>query len=214
MPLLESFWDYVDKSGDCWMWRGSINAHGYGQFSIRGTRTGPRLAHRLAYELANGAIPDGLHICHRCDVTACVRPEHLFAGTRVDNMRDAVEKGRAARGNRHGIAKLTEAMVVEIKGRLRTGAEPMRVIASDYGVSTMIVLKIKRGELWTHVPGDVDPNTRYRAASCKMGHHFTPQTTSYSKATGRRFCRICYNRRQRERKAKLRALLAGVASLA
>lgn len=75
----------------CWNWTGFINPKGYGQLSFK--RRTVR-AHRLAWALAYGPIPDGLCVCHRCDNRRCVRPDHLFIGTNLDNMRDMVAKGR------------------------------------------------------------------------------------------------------------------------
>lgn len=87
------FWDGVDKQpGDgCWEWTGHCNDGGYGRVT---RQTEDRLAHRYAWELENGPIPDGMFVCHHCDNPPCVRPDHLFLGTHTDNMRDAQRKGR------------------------------------------------------------------------------------------------------------------------
>lgn len=76
---------------DCWEWEGSRYPSGYGAVKWNGRVIG---AHRLAWIEAFGPIPDGLDVCHHCDNPPCVRPSHLFLGTRSDNMRDAVSKGR------------------------------------------------------------------------------------------------------------------------
>src|SRR5262245_12418777 len=85
------FWSKVDKTGICWLWRGARNRQAYGMFHLQGEM---RRAHRVAYELTYGAIPDGLFVCHTCDTPACVRPDHLWLGTARDNAQDCKAKGR------------------------------------------------------------------------------------------------------------------------
>jgi predicted DNA-binding protein (UPF0251 family) len=99
---LARFWSKVNKSAGpdgCWLWTASAHPRGYGRFGLRGRTV---YAHRLSYELAYGDILDGLDVCHSCDHPSCQNPAHLFAGTRGDNMADAVNKGRTARGERNG----------------------------------------------------------------------------------------------------------------
>jgi hypothetical protein len=86
-----AFWCRVDTSGECWLWQGAINRHGYGYL-----RYGGRYwqAHRLAYTLTVATLPDDVLVCHHCDVRACVRPVHLFPGTHRDNTLDMIAKGR------------------------------------------------------------------------------------------------------------------------
>lgn len=84
----------LDRGEGCWLWPGETTEAGYGR-----VRIGRRFikAHRLSYRLLVGPLPDGLVICHRCDVRACINPAHLFVGTQADNVRDALEKGRFRR---------------------------------------------------------------------------------------------------------------------
>lgn len=87
----ESFWGRVDTSGECWLWTGARLKTGYGVLK-RGGRV--LKASRVAWALVKGPIPDGLFVCHHCDNPPCVRPDHLFLGTHLDNMRDRDAKGR------------------------------------------------------------------------------------------------------------------------
>lgn len=87
----ERFWSKVDKSGDCWVWIASTSSKGYGKFWFRNWHW---RAHRVSWILANGEIPEGMHILHECDNPPCVNPDHLTSGTQLDNMKDKVQKGR------------------------------------------------------------------------------------------------------------------------
>lgn len=87
---VEDFWERVNKDG-CWRWTGATNGKGYGQVTVDGVHY---LAHRIAYSLAKGSVPDGLLVCHHCDNPICVRPSHLFVGTHRDNAHDMIKKGR------------------------------------------------------------------------------------------------------------------------
>lgn len=95
LKIQERFWSLVEKTDGCWAWKGYTQEGRYGHFMVTpGHRQG---AHRVAWQIAYGAIPDGLHVCHRCDNPSCVRPDHLFLGTHRDNMRDMVARGRNRR---------------------------------------------------------------------------------------------------------------------
>lgn len=89
---------FIDKivvsDGGCWEWIASQDDRGYGQYSFQGRI---QKAHRVSFKIAVGRIPEGLFVCHRCDNKQCVRPSHLFLGTQLDNIRDAISKGRIQR---------------------------------------------------------------------------------------------------------------------
>src|SRR6185369_15948414 len=135
--LPRRFWSYVDKSGDCWLWAGSTFWTGYGQLRLNNTSA---TAHRIAWELTFGPIPDGLFVCHKCDVRLCCNPAHLFLGTAQENVDDMMRKGRYtrdrkySRGSHRPQSKLTESQVVEIVQLVREG-NSQNIVAKMFGVS-------------------------------------------------------------------------------
>ncbi len=145
-PLTERFWSKVDSSGGpdiCWPWIASRFQNGYGMFRHDGRLRG---AHRVSFELANGAIPPGESVCHHCDNPPCVNPAHLFAGTNADNTADRQAKGRSARGIRQGSSRLSSEDVAEIRRRyrFRHGGE----LAREYGVSRSTIHGIVSRQNW------------------------------------------------------------------
>lgn len=136
----ERFWEKVTKSPiGCWLWQGHISRLGYGKFM-------GKHAHRIAWSLTNGSIPDDLDVCHHCDNTMCVNPEHLFLGTASDNMKDCVSKGRLDHhGEKNSNAKLTEALVREIRSTTLT----QRQLAARFGVSKSNIYYIQKGLTWS-----------------------------------------------------------------
>lgn len=147
--LREYFNARVDRSSadGCWPWTGTLNVTGYGNGHCNSKRF---LSHRLGFELANGPIPDGMEVCHRCDNPRCVRPDHLFLGTHAENMADMSKKGRSARGERNGIAKLTANAAREIR-RLVSMGEMKIEIAKRFGVGESVVRSIAKRKRWAHV---------------------------------------------------------------
>ena len=123
----------------CWEWIGAGKGNGYGNLSVEGRTVS---AHRRAYELFCGEIPDGMDVCHTCDNRHCVNPDHLFLGTREQNMADMAAKGRGPGGARR---HLKEATVQEIRRMISQGIA-MRRIASMLNVNYGTVTAIKRGK--------------------------------------------------------------------
>lgn len=105
------------------------------------------LLYRVLWEEANGPIPDGLFLLHKCDNPSCVNLEHLFLGTQTDNMRDCSQKRRIAHGNRTGTSKLTEETAIYAMARLLVG-EKQSDVAAAFGVQQMTMSKLWRGVTW------------------------------------------------------------------
>ena len=143
-PLVERFWEKVAvrEPNDCWFWLGAKGRHGYGNI---GAGNGMTLrAHRVSYELAYGAIPAGFVVCHQCDEPLCVNPAHLRAASQFSNLREMVDKGRAARGERSAGARLNCEPVQTIRS-----SEAKQVdLARHFGVCPMTVSLAKRKLTW------------------------------------------------------------------
>ena len=149
--------------GACWVWTGKPNRGGYGTLNVRGR--GPQLAHRMAWEMTHGGIPDGLFVLHKCDNPPCVRLDHLFLGTTMDNMADAKQKGRMASGDRHRSkrhpesvlrgeqlphAKLTADEVREIRRLIATGVR-LTELGPRFGVTYEAIRSIRNQRTWRGV---------------------------------------------------------------
>ena len=159
-PPEERFWAKVNKAGECWEWTASVGGGGYGKFAANGSTGRLMSAHRYSWTLANGEIPPGLCVLHRCDNRRCVRPDHLFIGTKKENTADMWRKGRGSRvgcgeqqprGECHGMAKLTAADVLEIR-RLSAEGWSLPQLCARFGiVSTGSMSGIVRGKKWRHL---------------------------------------------------------------
>ena len=150
MDTLKRFYSKIEKQKNgCWIWIASKTKDNYGSFFYNGR------AHRVSYQLFLGSIPDGLLVCHKCDVTECVNPEHLFLGTVLDNNLDCIRKNRhskkGATGEKHGSAKLTEKQVLEMRKRVNENEITQYRAAKLYGVDPSLVNGIVHRRYWKHI---------------------------------------------------------------
>lgn len=149
MDLKTKLLSRVDVREDgCWMWLGGKDSNQYGQISYDGMR---QRTHIVSYEVHIGPVPKGVCVCHTCDNTWCVNPEHLFLGTKKDNYEDMRSKGRAHFniGEEHPFAILKESDVLEIRQMLLFHTQ--QEIADHFGVSRSAIRDIKLGIHWRHL---------------------------------------------------------------
>ena len=145
----------INKVTGCWEWQGS-KCNGYGRMVIGSRTDGTRRTiqtHRASYELKYGEIPEGMEICHKCDNPCCINPDHLFAGTRQDNIDDRERKGRnnPPKGEKHAKAKLTEQDVLDIRAK-RAEGKSFGKLAQEYGVHKRTIQDAVIGKNWGFLP--------------------------------------------------------------
>ena len=132
----------VSTDTGCVLWTGGVGSHGYGDVTINKVHY---TSHRLAYITFVGDIPDGMYVCHTCDVRRCVNPDHLFLGTVLENTRDCVRKKRNRR-------KLTDEEVIMIRRKM---AKPRRgliaSLARELGVTGTLISRVSKGRCWRHL---------------------------------------------------------------
>lgn len=135
----------IYKTPGCWLWTGYLK-NGYGFTELQGVGV---YAHELSFLIFRGPVPEGKEICHSCDIRQCVSPEHLFAGTRAENVQDAWRKGLGSqppitRGSNHHLATLSDAQVIEIRRLMQAGAT-QRELARRFGCSSSTAWRIGKG---------------------------------------------------------------------
>lgn len=145
MELKERFIQkvYPEPNTGCWLWFGSYDKDGYGNFTINRL---PVRSHRISYLLFKGEIGDKL-VLHSCDVAGCVNPDHLFLGTHKDNINDKLSKNRGSKGENHGMSKLKGEQVREI----RSSTCSNRKLAKKYNVDRKLIIEIKKHNIWKHI---------------------------------------------------------------
>jgi hypothetical protein len=152
------FWRYVRKADGCWLWAGRIKngrgSAGYGEVYCSVAKKYVSV-HRYSYLLAHGHLPEGLHICHHCDVRNCVNPAHLYAGTAADTMRDRSVRGRgftpASRSGAENHKSLLTPERVRLIRRIHAMGVSQVALATLCGVHRTTIRGVITGRVWAHV---------------------------------------------------------------
>lgn len=149
--LPEKFIKKIHFTDSCWLWTGFISKTGYSKFQFKGE---VMRVHRFSWFFFNGSIPDGLYVCHKCDIRNCVSPDHLFLGTAKQNSEDMVSKGRVSRkpkGIINPMAKLSKDDVLKIRSMHENNTHSSKDLSVLFGVAKWHVNKILRREQWKNV---------------------------------------------------------------
>lgn len=151
---------YEITDAGCWNFNGCLLPNGYGKVRRLGKTW---LAHRLSYTESVGEIPDGVCVLHKCDNRKCINPAHLFLGSRADNMKDMISKGRqnfkksdshrmalsiSAKNQKNRYSKISMMAANEIRHLYSTEKAPQKVLAEMFGVNRSHISRIVRGESW------------------------------------------------------------------
>jgi hypothetical protein len=145
---LKNLWDKVSVKGEgeCWNWLGWKDRYGYGRVSYKGRRE--QLITRVAWELINGPIPEGLCVCHKCDNPSCLNLSHLFIATHAENIRDMKNKKRGRGKVMYGLdnpkTKLSKEQVREIRRRRAAGEKGVD-LAKEFDVTDTAICSIYKG---------------------------------------------------------------------
>ena len=141
-----------EPNSGCWLWEGSVHGKGYGHIWYNGSN---RKAHRVSYEVYTGEIPSGMVVMHKCDNPSCVNPSHLSLGTNQDNMDDRNNKGRQARGETSGNAKLKADDVIFIRENF--GKYTKHELVKMFGVTYPTICNVLAKRIWAHIEETIKP---------------------------------------------------------
>lgn len=149
----ERFWKKVTISNGCWIWTGAVDSSGYGSFRFRETGKKTESAHRVSWFFRNGVIPESLCVLPKCDTRLCVRPSHLFLGTKEDNNDDCHNKMRHMHGESHTSAVLSESDVMQIRSLYKKGSSKNGQVqlAKKFGISHRNIRHVLSGTTWKHL---------------------------------------------------------------
>lgn len=142
----------VDEATGCHNFVGHCNPEGYGQLYVAYRKKGKHTerAHRIAWSIAHGEVPECLCVLHTCDNPSCVNPEHLYLGTNADNMKDKADRERIV-GERNPNAKLTERQVLDVLKMFHEDKCTIGAIAREYAVGHSTIGNIVKGRRWKHI---------------------------------------------------------------
>lgn len=152
MPYTTEFFlerSLPEPNSGCWFWMNAVAKNGYGIVNV-GHRTAR--AHRLAYEVAHGIkLPSSVDVCHRCDIRCCVNVDHLFVGSRADNMRDCAQKGRIRLPGMVGEQLPQSVLTGEQVLAIRKSSKSQRALGREYGVDKGTIAHIIQRKTWKHI---------------------------------------------------------------
>lgn len=147
---MQRFWSKTRSGTDgCIEWTAAKKSYGYGVFNRDGKHT--ILAHRMAWILEYGNLPDDSVIMHRCDNPGCVNVKHLMIGSHADNVADKIAKGRGNDGMRHGHAKLTDDVIRQIRSLYQAREANQYQLAKRFGISQSVISEVINRKSWDHI---------------------------------------------------------------
>lgn len=149
-PEFERFISKVDKTDNCWEWKGSTYRFGYGHFRRKiNNKWVMYKAHRYSYEFYKGPIPMGAFVCHHCDNPKCVNPDHLFSGTALDNTLDMIKKQRKGiiRNPKHRLLSMDIAKMIRYQKKLYP-EKPLKWFAEKFSTSATQISRIINNVIW------------------------------------------------------------------